>query len=214
MTPQQMQFIEARHDRYQAAQQQDPYGAPDTFLAPEDGRTYRKFRRFFDSLPYASDFGSRFYSFVDERNFTELTHPEVLRTPEGYTVTRGTWRIKTTDPAFIQAIMRLIANGEPHVMKPPLAQMDHNLMQDAMSGSIPMYMEATTDAEFDAVCNLIDRFHGGNIMPRNPQPAEPETEAPTATAPAAPIRTDGRDPADVFRDLVERCRRPGDAWLK
>lgn len=213
MTPQQMAFIEARHARYQEQQQQDPYGSPEAFLEAEDARTYRKFRRFFDSLPYASDFGSRFYSFVDERNFTELTHPEVLRDGTGYTVTRGTWRIKTTDPRFIEALMRLLANGEPHVMKAPLAMADHNVMADAMSGTVPIYLEATTDAEFDAVCNLIDRFHGGDIMPREPLPAEPEPAAAPPTAPAAPIATDNRDPAEVFRDLVERCRRPGDAWL-
>lgn len=213
MTPQQMAFIEARHARYQEQQQQDPYGGPEAFLEPEAARTYRKFRRFFDSLPYAADFGSRFYSFVDAHNFTELTHPEVLRDGAGYTVTRGTWRIKTTDLRFIEALMRLLANDEPHVMKAPLAMADHNVMADAMGGTVPIYLEATTDEEFDAVCNLIDRFHGGNIMPRDPLPAEPEAAAAPPAAPAAPIATDGRDPAEVFRDLVERCRRPGDAWL-
>lgn len=138
---------------------------------------YLHYRRFFDSLPYASGAGKRFYSYEDKNNYSEYHAPCVttkclegdqvdmdllqeqqaagwLEAEPGEVIS-GYWQVSTEDELLRQALSRSLNRG---IMHSPARRVYHFSLTNP------------NRREFDLLLGIIDEYHKQYVLERRQPP--------------------------------------------
>lgn len=172
LTDEQLAYLEKKQGEY--GQWHQDIGQTMKFMAENShpySAAFKVQRSLFDSLPYASGPGTRFYSFKDECNYSELIPPYLWVAPaepspdEGAmeylaklaktgwsgiktSINLGKWRIATTDIQLADALIFADAKSDHHVQ----------------NSTIYIQFDDMTQEVFDKVRDIIDRHHEGNVL--------------------------------------------------
>lgn len=208
-----MKYLQEAHAKYSSYGEQAESQHQKALVAHHHpySRQYKVYRKFFDSLNYASGEGKRYYSFIDEQNCSQYARPFLL--VKGAYVAREVLRGRLTAYEFIK---RLAANHWPAEAEaglyyggflvttthPAMAEALERLMghedtrwqeKNAQCFFFPLRNEET----FATIKGVIDAFHAGYLL-------HPETRQETA----------GSDDQKQTIDLAELHRIAAqDAWL-